>query len=163
MGHRVAVLKDGLLQQCDTPLTLYDAPANLFVAGFIGSPAMNLIEGRVVEGGVAVGDFVVPVLVPVSREVLDKAKGEDRLTVGLRPEGFDISSSDEGLGMHVKVVEELGADAYLYGTIIGHADEEQLVARISSRRPPSRGDDVRLTIKPDAIHVFSNESGLRIS
>ena len=61
MGDRVAVMKDGVLQQCDTPLSLYDRPKNLFVAGFIGSPAMNLIEGKVTEGGVAIGDYVVPV------------------------------------------------------------------------------------------------------
>ena len=66
MGDRVAVMKDGILQQVDSPLALYDTPKNLFVAGFIGSPAMNLMEGDVVDGGVKLGDYVVP----VSREVL---------------------------------------------------------------------------------------------
>ena len=61
MGDRVAVMKDGVLQQCDTPLNLYDSPKNLFVAGFIGSPAMNLMEGKVAEDGIHIGDYVVPV------------------------------------------------------------------------------------------------------
>src|SRR5690349_6328900 len=72
MGDRVAVMKDGILQQVDSPLSLYDKPRNLFVAGFIGSPAMNLIEGLVVDGGVRIGDYTVP----VPRETLAKAPGE---------------------------------------------------------------------------------------
>ena len=69
MGDRVAVLKDGLLQQVDTPLNLYDDPKNKFVAGFIGSPAMNLIEADIVEGGAKIGDY----LVPIERGILAKA------------------------------------------------------------------------------------------
>ena len=93
MGDRVAVMKDGILQQVDTPLALYDAPKNLFVAGFIGSPAMNLITGKVVDGGVQIGDYVVP----VSREVLAKAAGEDDLTLGIRPETFVPAQGDQGI------------------------------------------------------------------
>jgi multiple sugar transport system ATP-binding protein len=81
MGDRVAVMKDGILQQVDSPLALYDRPDNLFVAGFIGSPAMNLLSGKIVEGGVQIGDYVVP----VAREVLAKASGESDLTLGIRP------------------------------------------------------------------------------
>ena len=138
MGDRVAVMKDGVLQQVDTPLTLYDKPANLFVAGFIGSPAMNLMSGPIVEGGVNIGDFTVP----VKREVLAKATGEKTLTLGIRPESFVMA--DQGIGLDVAVVEELGADAYVYGTLAGLSEDarlnaQQIVARISSRRPPERG------------------------
>src|SRR4051812_9112796 len=94
MGDRVAVMKDGILQQVDSPLHLYDTPKNLFVAGFIGSPAMNLIEGTVVDGGIKVGDFTVP----VPRDWLAKAAGESKLTLGIRPENFSISDSGEGIG-----------------------------------------------------------------
>lgn len=88
MGDRVAVLKDGLLQQVDSPRNMYDKPANLFVAGFIGSPAMNLVEVPITDGGVKFGNSVVP----VSREALSAAaeKGDTTVTVGIRPEHFDI-------------------------------------------------------------------------
>src|SRR5690349_3051921 len=99
MGDRVAVMKDGVLQQCDTPLSLYDRPKNLFVAGFIGSPAMNLIEGKVNDGGVQIGDYTVP----VPREVLAKAGDESNLVVGIRPENFSLSDSGDGLGIDVAV------------------------------------------------------------
>ncbi|MEB5273735.1 sugar ABC transporter ATP-binding protein, partial [Pseudomonas aeruginosa] len=92
MGDRVAVMRDGVLQQVDSPLALYDTPKNLFVAGFIGSPAMNLMEGDVVDGGVELGDYVVP----VSRDVLAKAPNETKLTLGIRPEAFTLAS--EGIG-----------------------------------------------------------------
>ncbi|MGD7788595.1 ABC transporter ATP-binding protein [Propionibacteriaceae bacterium Y1700] len=163
MGDRVAVMKDGILQQVDTPLALYDSPQNVFVAGFIGSPAMNLIDGKATEGGVQVGDYVVP----VSREVLAKAEGEDTLTIGIRPENFELSEGD-GLGLDVAVLEELGADAYLYGTLAGLDEDakitaQQIVARISSRRPPQRGATVRIGVDPQHVHVFSKATGARLS
>ena len=164
MGDRVAVLRDGLLQQVDSPLTLYDAPKNLFVAGFIGSPSMNLLEGDVVDGGVKIGDYVVP----VPREILDKAPGETSLTIGVRPENFGVG--DEGIALNVATVEEMGSDAYLYGALDGatlanmeDGEAHQIVARISTRRPPQRGDVVRLGVDPSLVHVFSQKTGDRIS
>jgi multiple sugar transport system ATP-binding protein len=162
MGDRVAVLKDGVLQQVDTPLALYDKPGNLFVAGFIGSPAMNLISGPVTEHGVRIGDHVVQ----IPREKLAKAAGEQTLTVGIRPENLEIA--DEGIGLDVAVVEELGADGYVYGTLAGLDDEQrlsaqQIIARVSARRPPEKGSSVRLaSIDPEAVHVFSEKTGLRL-
>ena len=161
MGDRVAVMKDGILQQVDTPLALYDAPKNLFVAGFIGSPAMNLMTGKRVEGGVQIGDYTVP----VSRDILAKTD-DDSLTVGIRPEAFQIA--DQGIGLDVAVVEELGADSYLYGTLAGLSDEEvvtaqQFVARVGARTAPEKGSVVRLTAAPDQVHVFSTKSEERIS
>ena len=165
MGDRVAVMKDGVLQQVDSPLALYDTPKNLFVAGFIGSPAMNLMEGDVVDGGVKLGDYIIP----VSRDVLVKAPNETKLTLGIRPESFTLAN--EGIGLDVAVVEELGADAYLYGSLVGSGEQasiengeaHQVVARISSRRPPQRGEQVRLGVNPAAVHVFSQETTERIS
>ena len=162
MGHRVAVMKDGLLQQVDAPLALYDQPGNLFVAGFIGSPAMNLLSGPVEEGGVRIGDYVVP----IAREILGKAPGENTLTLGIRPENFRVE--DEGIAVDVSVVEELGSDTYLYGTLAGLDDTarlnaQQIVARISARHTSREAGMVRLGADPATIHVFSNESQLRIS
>jgi multiple sugar transport system ATP-binding protein len=164
MGDRVAVMKLGILQQCDSPLALYDNPKNLFVAGFIGSPAMNLMEGPVKEGGVEVGGYVVP----IAREVLAKAGNEKNLTVGIRPENFSLGEAGDGIGLDVSVVEELGADAFLYGTLSGLSDDQkitaqQVVARITSRTPPQRGTSIRLNVDPNHIHVFSTASGDRLS
>ena len=125
MGDRVAVMKDGLLQQVASPLELYDAPKNLFVAGFIGSPAMNLIAGKVVDGGVQVGDHVVR----VAREILAKAQGEADLTLGIRPEHFHTTEDGKGIAIDVAVVEELGVDSYLYGTLAGLSALEKLNGR----------------------------------
>jgi len=164
MGDRVAVLKDGILQQVDSPLTLYDAPDNLFVAGFIGSPAMNLMAGTIVDGGVKVGDYVVP----IAREVLSRADSDETtLVLGIRPENFVVA--DEGIAVDVDVVEQLGADGYIYGTLAGTSAEaqltaQQIVARMSTRQPPERGTTIRLNAAdPDTIHVFSEKSQLRLS
>ena len=164
MGDRVAVLKDGLLQQCDTPLNLYDKPKNLFVAGFIGSPAMNLIEGSVTADGIHIGDYVVP----VPRDTLAKAPNDKKLMLGIRPENFTLGEGNDGIGIDVAVVEELGADAFLYGTVAGLSEDEkitasQITARISSRTPPKRGSTVRLRIDPTNVHVFSQADGSRLS
>ncbi|WP_040159819.1 ABC transporter ATP-binding protein [Nigerium massiliense] len=163
MGDRVAVMKDGILQQVANPLELYDTPRNLFVAGFIGSPAMNLIKGKVADGGVQVGDYVVP----VEREVLARAQGDDTLTIGIRPEHLGKSDDSQGIAVDVAVVEELGADSYLYGSLAGLSEEErlagpQIVARMTSRHPIDRSAPVRL--KPTGtVHVFSNSTGERLS
>jgi len=164
MGDRVAVMKDGILQQVDTPLNLYDSPRNLFVAGFIGSPAMNLISGKVAANGVQVGDYVVP----VPREVLAKAAGETELTIGVRPEHFHTTEDGQGIGVDIAVVEELGADSYLYGTLSDLSPDQkltanQIVARLQSRHPLSKRAGVRLQPDLDKMHVFSNKTGDRIS
>ena len=162
MGHRVAVMKDGLLQQVDAPLTLYDQPTNLFVAGFIGSPAMNLLQGEITEGGAQIGDYVVP----IERDVLAKAAGEPTLTIGIRPESLHVAET--GIAVDVLVVEELGSDTYLYGTLAGLDDTaklttQQIVARISARHTSRRAGQVRLNADPRSIHVFSDQSKRRIS
>ena len=113
MGDRVAVLKDGVLQQVDTPRHMYDHPNNVFVAGFIGSPAMNLlqvdVEGDTLHFGGA--DLPIP---RETAEVADKAGR--KLTVGVRPEDLELVGEGQGLKTTVNLVEELGADAYVYGT-----------------------------------------------
>lgn len=163
MGHRVAVMKDGILQQVDSPLTLYDKPKNLFVAGFIGSPAMNLLEGTIVDGGVRIGDYVLP----VARDVLAKVAGEQTLMVGIRPENLTVA--ENGFGVDLDLVEELGADGYLYGTLAGLSEDEkahspQIVARISTRTAPQRGTTIKLApTDPEMVHLFSTKTQLRIS
>src|ERR1700733_1592965 len=148
MGDRVAVLRDGVLQQFAAPRVLYRSPANMFVAEFIGSPAMNLFTLPVVDHCVALGDLPIP----LSREIADTT-GE--LVVGIRPEHLDIGAS--GVEMQIDVVEELGADAYLYGRIaladntFGH----QMVARADGQDPPPRGSRVRLQPQLGPLHFFA--------
>jgi multiple sugar transport system ATP-binding protein len=151
----VAVLKDGLLQQVDTPRNMYDRPANVFVAGFIGSPAMNLLEVDVVDGGVAFGSTVVP----VDRTLLGAASGS-KVTMGVRPE--DLEVSDAGLKVEVDVVEELGADAYIYGRARFGTDEKPIIARVDGRRPPEKGATISLAPKVGHIHLFDAQDGHRL-
>ncbi|MCQ0023307.1 sn-glycerol-3-phosphate ABC transporter ATP-binding protein UgpC [Streptomyces somaliensis DSM 40738] len=176
MGDRVAVLRDGLLQQVDTPRTMYDRPANLFVAGFIGSPAMNLVEVPITDGGVTFGNSVVP----VSREALAAAtaKGDRTVTVGIRPEHFDVvehggadaaralskdDSAPAGLAVSVSVVEELGADGYVYGSALVGGEPKDLVVRVGGRSVPEKGSELHVVPRPGELHVFSTSTGERLS
>jgi len=162
MGHRVAALKDGLLQQVDTPRNLYDRPTNAFVAGFIGSPGMNLRTAELVSGGAQLGDAVVP----LRREVVDAASaaGLTSLTLGVRPESFDINSSGEGIKLTAKLVEELGADAYVYGSLTGDDGvlSKNYVARFDGRVPPRIGETIQVTVRRGEEHAFHPETGERL-
>jgi len=153
MGDRVCVLKDGLLMQVGTPRDLYDHPNNVFVAGFIGSPAMNLLELPTTDGGVQLGDMVWP----VDRATLGGTG--NKITVGMRPE--DLVIGDRGLAVQVDVVEELGADAYIYGHALG-TDDQQIIARTDGRRPPAKGETIHFAPKPDHVHLFDTASGARL-
>ncbi|TXK19348.1 ABC transporter ATP-binding protein [Homoserinibacter sp. GY 40078] len=158
MGDRIAVLKDGVLQQVGTPRDLYETPNNVFVAGFIGSPAMNLFPTEIVDGGVKFGTSTAA----IERDVLASATGSKAI-VGIRPEDVQIATSGEGLSVEVDVVEELGADGYLYG----HADIEgervDIIARVDGRSHPEAGDKVVVTPVPQHVHVFDVESGERLN
>src|SRR3954462_15515717 len=108
MGDRVAVLRAGLLEQCDTPLRLYQQPANVFVAGFIGSPGMNLAEFRLADGQAVLGTVRLPLRTDVLKAL--SAEGADRVMVGFRPEALDLVSANDpdAFPVDVLVVEELG-------------------------------------------------------
>jgi multiple sugar transport system ATP-binding protein len=158
MGDRVAVMKDGVLQQVDTPRNLYEKPKNLFVAGFIGSPAMNLIELEKVSGGLQFGNIVIP----VSAAILSKAAG-NTVFVGLRPENLDVTKKD-GIEVSVDVIEELGADGYLYGSTTVNGKSSDVVSRVDGRVHPMAGDTVFLKPTGDAIvHLFDAVSGDRLN
>jgi multiple sugar transport system ATP-binding protein len=143
MGDRVAVLKDGLLQQVDTPRALYETPSNAFVAGFIGSPAMNLFTVNLTEKGTSLGDFAVE----VSREA--RSATNNQIIVGVRPEEFVIGT--EGIPFKVNIIEELGADAFVYGNIDGTG--EDIVARVKGNDRYRPGTQLRA--KPSKVHLFS--------
>jgi multiple sugar transport system ATP-binding protein len=156
MGDRVAVLKDGLLQQVDSPRALYDKPQNVFVAGFIGSPAMNLLQLPIVEGGVQFGDEVLP----IDRSVLSKTSAK-KVTVGFRPE--KLIPASHGLVVDVDLVEELGSDGFLYGRAQLDGTEQNIVVRVDPISHPRAGEKVHLHADKDSVHVFDVESGERLN
>ena len=156
MGDRVAVLRDGILQQVDTPRNMYNDPANIFVAGFIGSPAMNLLELGVEQDQVRFGgaDLRVP------REAAAEAgKAGQKVILGVRPEDMELVSPGLGLTTVVNVVEELGADAYVFGSAEVRGESHSIIARVDGRQPPMKGSVIHLAPKRDHIYLFSSESG----
>jgi multiple sugar transport system ATP-binding protein len=159
MGDRIAVMRGGVLQQVGAPRELYSCPQNVFVAGFIGSPAMNIFPARVVEGGVQLGAAVVP----VERAALDEAGSE--VSIGVRPEDIVIGPvGGEGLAVTVDLVEELGADGYIYThTEASDGQRIDLVARVSGAAYPQLGDQLTLAAKPGRVHVFDVRSGERLN
>ncbi|ROQ16052.1 carbohydrate ABC transporter ATP-binding protein (CUT1 family) [Rathayibacter sp. PhB93] len=157
MGDRIAVLKDGLLQQVGTPRDLYENPNNVFVAGFIGSPAMNLFHADVTDGGVKFGDTVLP----IAREALAKTT-QKVVTLGVRPEDVTVSTQSGGLPIEVDLIEELGSDGYLYGHTEVEGRRTDIVARVDGRVHPTAGDRVYVTAN-HRVHIFDGESGLRLS
>ncbi len=185
MGDRVAVMKDGVLQQVDTPRALYDTPANAFVAGFIGSPATNLIAGEVVAGAVKVGSGRIPL--PADLAAVAKP---GMVTVGVRPELFTLAAADTdieatgGIRAIVGIVEELGAESYAYVELAEAAGADgvigataadaagpdtvahghgQIIVRVDARRSPRVGETVELHVTDDAVLLFDRETGERIT
>lgn len=147
MGDRVAILKDGVIQQVDTPENLYLSPVNAFVAGFIGSPSMNLIEVSAVAGTVDVGGYSIAL--PAN------AASTERVIVGVRPE--DLRLSDAGIALTVQLVEVLGADAYVHGTVVTEAGSQTLVCRSQASRRPALGSTIH--VAPERTCFFSAAEG----
>ena len=193
MGHRVAVLSGGKLQQCASPRELYDNPVNQFVAGFIGSPAMNLLPAPLTDGGARLAGAVIP-LSPAVRA----AAARDKLTelvVGIRPEHLHLVAApasagsasagsapagsapsagtgvDQALHGEVLLVEELGADALLHVRLTGDGDGTgdgagrggTVVARTEGRKAPAPGQPVAFRVQPDNVFAFSPETGARLA
>jgi multiple sugar transport system ATP-binding protein len=153
LGHRVAVLRDGHLQQCGPPRTLYERPTNVFVAGFIGSPAMNLCSVPLgSNGSVSVGGVTVPVPRSVDGDVL---------VVGLRPESLEVAS--EGIPARVEVVEDVGADAFVFCAAELNGESTRLVARTEARKAPQQGERVSLLPRAEEAHLFDPASGERLN
>jgi multiple sugar transport system ATP-binding protein len=185
LGHRVAVMRDGLLQQCDTPRRLFRNPVNVFVAGFIGSPAMNFVEAEVAGDTVAFGEHELGL--PPSAAVF----GQERTVIlGLRPTAFGIGSrgDEHEATMRVKaeVIEELGAeDLVIFGVdaprisseTLSRADDEELddmslladdrrclvVARVDARHAVGVGDAVELAVDTSELHFFDPATGTALA
>jgi multiple sugar transport system ATP-binding protein len=158
MGHRVAVLRDGRLQQCDTPRQLYDNPVNQFVAGFIGSPAMNLQTVPLTDGGARFGDITLPL--PAAARTAAKQAGLSELVIGIRPEHLHLADGSGELAGEVILVEELGADALLHVRLAGGGDP--VVARTEGRKSPAVTQAVTFHVQPDDVFAFHPVTGARL-
>ena len=166
MGDRVAVMRDGLLQQVDVPRVLYNSPVNSFVAGFIGSPAMNLIDGTIGSDGVTIGQS----LIAIPRALQKAAPATGKVTVGLRPEALELRGSEgDGIPAIVNLVEELGAEAYVYSQLAEHASDAyttatpDIIARVDPDRTPKSGDKITLHVRESSMLLFDAETGTRIT
>jgi multiple sugar transport system ATP-binding protein len=177
LGQRVAVMRDGRIQQVDAPQSLYEHPANLFVAAFIGSPAMNLVQANVSDA-VSFGRFSVPL------NGAHRGVGGD-VVFGVRPEAFEDAAFAPPelpqIDVKVEVLEELGSDAYVFfevdaqqvvvedalsdvaedtvGLLAGLQDRALFAARVDSRTRARVGDTMRLAIDPSRFYFFSRDTG----
>ncbi|GCE75754.1 ABC transporter ATP-binding protein [Cellulomonas biazotea] len=173
MGDRIAVLKDGLLQQVGTPRDMYDTPANVFVAGFIGSPAMNIATVPVLEGAAQLGRARVS----LPRDVIAKFTESDKnhITLGFRPESLEVvpQGTPDSIPVIVNIVEELGSDAFVYASLTNEfggaeavhsgAGDAQVIVRIDPRTVPDKGETIWIRIREGQQHLFHAGSGERIS
>ena len=157
MGHRVAVLQaGGFLQQVDTPRNLYDRPANVFVAGFMGSPSMNIVKLQVTETGVKFGGEDVPLKAPIMEEI--RKDGLTEITFGVRPEALGLA--DPGMPVTIDLVEELGADAFVHAHT---PDGDRIVIRADARLALHQGSTVKAHVSDlDNLHAFHPETGERL-
>ena len=154
LGHRVAVLQEGLLQQCGPPRWLYERPANVFVAAFIGSPSMNLCTVELKDGAASFGGVEIPLPADVS------ANGRSNLVLGVRPESLEVAG--DGVPARVDVVEDIGADAFVFCSAEIGGEATRLVARTEVRKAPLQGERVALRPRAEDAHLFDPASGERL-
>lgn len=171
MGTRIVVMKDGFIQQVDSPQNLYDYPCNKFVAGFIGSPAMNFIDCTLVEenGNVFARFGENKILIPEGRiaKLTDKSYIGREVTLGIRPddihdeEVFIQNYPQATVSAYVELIEKLGFETLLYLTISGKEDEN-IVARVNPRSTVMMNDTVKMVFDPNRIHLFDKETEISI-
>jgi multiple sugar transport system ATP-binding protein len=154
MGERVAVMRAGQLQQFASPTELYDRPANVFVASFIGSPAMNRFDATPERDGIRMGGA----LVRPPDALLNAAQGHSKLVAGIRPE--HLSVGDGPLTIEVALVEDLGSDSYVYGHLAD--DPANTVIVRSGRQHPRPGEVIKVALDTAQLHLFDTASGLRV-
>ena len=159
MGDRVCVLKDGIIQQVASPQEIYDAPANIFVAGFIGSPAMNLLPAthdgsRIQMAGIDISGQAEALAKTTSPQVI----------VGIRPDDFlTTTPSANSLPLHVDFIEVLGADAFVYGTLSQAPSGQSVVVRVDGRNIPAAGETLHVLPAVEHLHLFDQHTGVRLN
>lgn len=174
MGDRIAVIKLGILQQVGAPTELYDRPENVFVAGFIGSPSMNISTHKVENGKAIIGDDAITLPAEVTAKLT--AEDDNKIIIGFRPEDASLASDTEpdAFKLNVLNVEDLGSDGFVYGNIVdaSGADEASSVmsdqnnmttVRVNPRALPQVGATVRIHIDPTKMHLFAPSTELRLN
>ena len=160
LGQRIVVLKDGIIQQIDTPMALYDRPANLFVAGFLGSPAMNVLRGTLQgdAGGVSVVDGEWRA--PLGQATIDPAWLQKPIAVGVRPEHLQPAAADDAHAFTARIegIEPVGNEIFVNLSSGQHA----LTMRVAPQSLPAVGEQIRVAIHPQGLHFFNAESGERL-
>jgi len=144
-------MHDGIVEQIGAPLELYDRPANLFVAGFIGSPAMNVLKGHIVSSGFAMGNLTLPV-----RNLPAASVGRPSY-YGIRPEHFHLRQ--DGLPVEVRVVEPTGAETQ----VVAKADGREIICVFRERISARPGEIIHIAPDPALAHLFDEETGKRIN
>ena len=163
LGTRIVVLKDGVIQQVDTPQNLYNKPNNLFVAGFIGSPQMNFIDAKVVKNGSEVdiqfGEYSFKLPENKTKALIDGGYVGKEVIIGIRPEDIFLSTSNESVvDAEVEITELLGAEINLFLSIGGN----NITARVNSRSTAKVGDNIKVAFDVNKIHVFDKDTELTI-
>jgi len=163
MGSRIVVMKDGIVHQVDTPMNLYNSPVNKFVAGFIGSPAMNFINGKIVSNnGIKFETHNRLILFLVRDDQSKKLESfiNKNVTLGIRPENFiESSGENDSLNIELEVVEQMGSEVYVYF----HIDQTQITARLKPDAKYKHGAKVNLSFDKNKIHFFDETTGNVIS
>ncbi len=156
MGHRVAVLREGTLQQIASPRELYDNPLNTFVAGFIGSPGMNLLEAPVLDGEAVLDGLRIP---------LPRGISSARVVLGIRPESWEVTTDPAGITVVAELLEELGAESFVYTHGAGtdwSARSGKIVVRVDRRFQTTLGETLHLRPKPEEVFFFDADTELRL-
>ena len=154
MADKIVVMNEGLVEQTGAPLELYDKPVNIFVAGFIGSPSMNLLNASINSNSINLGSAGS---IPITR----KTTSENNLDIilGIRPSHMDISKNGEGLKFQIDVIEPTGADSLVYGKI----NDTECCVQTSERLNLKSGEIIHILPNEDNLHFFDNQSNERIN
>ncbi len=171
MGSRIVVMKDGFIQQVDTPQNLYDNPCNLFVASFIGSPMMNIFSAKLSKDGKDVvatfGENRIKIPASKVAKFIDESYVEKEVYMGIRPENihdeevFLVNSPDSVIETKVEVVELMGSETYLYLRTTGK--DENIIARVDPRSTARSGDAIKVAFDSNRLHFFDKETEATIS
>lgn len=160
LGQRIVVLKDGIIQQIDTPMALYDRPANLFVAGFLGSPAMNVLEGTLQGSAAGVWLERDGWKAPLGQAPINPHWLGRRIAVGIRPEHLQPAAEGEEHAFDARIegIEPVGNEIFVNLS----SDGQALTLRVAPRALPAVGSTLALAVQPQALHFFDAESGERL-
>jgi multiple sugar transport system ATP-binding protein len=161
LGQRIVVLKDGIIQQIDTPMALYDRPANLFVAGFLGSPAMNVLRGTLQRSDRGVVVQEAALTAPLGQAAVDPGWIGRTLAVGVRPEHLQPATAEDTTGFEATIdgIEPVGNEIFVNMTSGG----QPLVMRVAPQALPQVGESIRVAIQPKGLHFFDAETGERLN